>query len=133
MNRLVQSVLHPIETFRTAPYGFSVMTGGGLLATDAINLEPAAIDPFIDGLGIAAFAASTLLIARQFRMRSRFEQTLDENGYDDRYFAYTTREWCVRQTAKVVCENAGVEAEFNDLIAKKRERGELDLAWIPNI
>lgn len=104
---------YPIETFRTAPLGISFAIAslcmtGGLVAqavqedsSTASEVIPIAISTANISLGISA-------ARKQFKLRGRVENFIENHGFDERYFTRTTAEWCDRQTTRVACEKYGM-------------------------
>lgn len=129
-----------IREFRVAPLGYSfvgfgVANGLGILALECIS-EP---DPQKTitraGLAIGLVAAYAFsggrLVKRQHALHDRLESSIERHGYDERVFAVTTDEWCNRQTARVVCEAAGVLPQYEQLCNERQETA--THAYVPHI
>ena len=129
-----------VDVIRTAPYGYSLL---GLDAT-AVGLEVAMLHeaggvshPMVALAAGAITVSETVLgayagtyIADRFSLKRRLEQSIEGHGFDERAFGVTTTEWCDRQTASVVCRNAGVLPEYEALCDQKAETARL--RWLPH-
>ncbi len=116
-----------VDALRTAPFGFSLIgltiLNGPVLALTENGAE--ALDLLVIPLDGASVAIGGIFVVRQYRLRRRLEDSIERNGYDDRLFDPTTKEWCNRQTARVVCGNSGDLAQYEALCEQKRATNEL--------
>lgn len=71
------------------------------------------------------------LAARSFRLRERLEDSLAEQGYNERIFATTIPDWCTRQTAIVACEQFDAVAAYTQLCEQSTE--DAHFTWLPQI
>lgn len=126
-------IFHPIESFRTAPVGFcSLLLGAAPIAYDIAN----DINVYMDTSsrsGIAVIFLGGVAIKKQFTQAERIEASLEKNGHDERFLKPLMSEWCDRQTAKVVYEQAGFENEYTEVVQVERDKGSLNFASVPNI
>ena len=114
---------HPIDTFRTAPVGFTLAFLGVLLGGESIREivhKPRYLAKAraIGQLSVNALALGTgaSMVSHQFKLRHRLERAIDRHGFDPRYMAKTLGTFCDRQTAKVVSEKAGFAGEYQALV-----------------
>lgn len=125
------AITHPVETLRTAPFGFFAGALFGVYESDVVSglIEK----PSLLNVGLAAgMTAVTAFVefravkavSRQFRLRGRLENLVEQQGYEDRIFEPTTYYWCDRQTATVVCKNTDNIAEYRELCARKAATSE---------
>lgn len=131
----------PLKEFRTAPFGYSLIAfgvgnGALFLALTSTNQEA---DPTLSAITVGASVVGILanivfgkrLVKRQQSLYTRLENSVAQNGYDERVFAVTTNEWCNRQTARVVCEAAGVLPEYEQLCEARKATAEL--TYLPHL
>lgn len=122
-----------IDAFRTAPIGISRigLSTAGLLADIKLLINsPEVYEAIPLPLIAASIAIGGLKTAKQHRLKARLENSIEENGYDDRVFAVTTAAWCVRQTARVVCSDNGHLPEYEALCESE---GDARLKWLPHV
>lgn len=125
----------PLQEFRIAPFGYSVVglglgSGLSLLGLTCINHEvDSGLRALTAGMTVANMAVNTVLgrglIKKQRSLHRRLETSVAQNGYDERIFATTTDEWCSRQTARLVCEAAGVLPQYEALCEERRQTAAL--------
>lgn len=101
------------------------ISGGIEQVVESPNLIESGVVTAVGVFGGLALAAKQLARARTL------ERVLDEHGYDDRFLDLYTKEWCARQTARVICEEKGVLPQFENLC--EREKLNSDLTWVPHI
>lgn len=130
-----QILRHPIETLRTAPFGLSLLISGlciaGASAPEIADGTLEKSDVANVGTVAAVVGMGTLTVRKQFTLRAREEKFLEKHGYDDRYFANTTTEWCDRQTTRVVCAKYGVLDKYVAICEKNQQNDYL--TYIPHI
>lgn len=125
--RFGRLILHPVETFRTAPLG---MISEGLSSTMFIGtMVEAAQHPAVwevpDGVMFAAWMyMSAVLVNRQLRIRDRVERNVEKNGFDERFFEPLTDEWCNRQTVEVALESTEYLDQYRQLCEKRSATAE---------
>lgn len=126
---------------RIAPFGFaismaSVVAGALTQLPNYISggIEQVVGSPSLIESGVATtlgVLGGIALAAKQLARARTLERVLDERGYDDRFLNLYTKEWCARQTARVICEETGVLPQFENLC--EREKLNSDLTWVPHI
>lgn len=131
----------PLQDFRVAPLGYGLVAygiGTMALTTGLVRANQQA-DPMLSSLTVeiaaAGLAFSTLfgakLIKNQQALYQRLEASIERTGYNDRIFALTTDEWCSRQTARIVCEAAGVLPQYEQLCDERQETAAY--TYVPHI
>jgi len=130
---------HPIESFRTAPFGLGFASFG--LGSAALEVSVATMDGIPQSLRYAIIGAAAVQVTAlsvlgtmaandQFRLGERLETAIERTGYNDRVLATTTT-WCDRQTATVVCEQSGHLEQYRQLCAQNQATARL--TWLPHI
>lgn len=126
MNKL-RNVLHPIETFRTAPVWVTSTLGcagialaGGYLSVSMLmgmEREDLPKDPAVAGAcgAIAVYGArwtksNSRRVGHYLECRDRVENALERHGYSDRLVEPMLSVWCARQATRIACENYSPEA-----------------------
>ena len=121
-----------IEDFRTAPIGFSVMASGLLWpAYYAVEGGPNITDLASLPMTVMHVAMGSLAVSAQFRLRERLENFVERHGYSEEAFSTTTREWCARQTARIVCQKYGLLERYEELC--DRQIDSQDFRRLPHI
>lgn len=135
MVRMDVAARTPLKEFRIAPLGHSLIAYG--VGCSALSIGLVCINqeanPTINAITVGVAAASIVgnvvfgsrLIKRQQSLYRRLEASLAQDGYNERIFAVTTDEWCNRQTARIVCEAAGVLPEYEELCEARRDTAAL--------
>lgn len=119
------------DNLRTAPYALG-MTGFELGVTAFVMAEGSRLsDVLAIPTGAFGVVLGGLVAAKQFRLRHRLENSIERVGYSDRVMDPTTKTWCNRQTARVVCANAGYLDEYVALCERRSETAALN--WLPHI
>ncbi len=121
-------LLHPVETFRTAPYGSSMTAFSGLYAAwVSCAFDGGERNSFL--AGSALFAMYGLwMTSRQIKLRNKIEKHIARFGYEDRVMAATTSEWCARQTVMVVLEDSPeITARYAQLCQERSEEAQLKM------
>jgi hypothetical protein len=126
-NGLGRQILHPIETFRTAPLAVIGEGVGTVVLLDYVAETIHRPDlwnaSFSVGFAILA-AKSAGLVNHHLRLRDRIESNVARRSFDERFFEPLTDEWCVRQTVNVALEDTGFADQFRELCDRRRETAE---------
>lgn len=124
-----EAIKRATDTLRATPFGLSALAlhvaGTGVIAAEAGMNDRSYVAAAV------GIAASSFLIFRQARLIHRLEDTIERQGYNDRIFALTTPAWCDRQTARVVCQNAGVLPQYEELCEQNSDTARF--TYIPHI
>jgi len=70
--------------------------------------------PILLACNIFGSVAGAAIMARQFKLKRRLDNSISEQGYQDRIFETTIPSWCNRQTARTVAKRHG---HLDDYIA----------------
>jgi hypothetical protein len=122
-----------VETFRTAPVAVTRMavSAGALLADmKVLAHNPEAYQAAPIPLILASIAIGGLKTVERSRRRAQLERSIEKNGFDERVFAVTTKAWCARQTARVVCRDTGHLAEYEALCESEDDALH---KWLPHV
>lgn len=128
------------DTLRTAPVGLGAVAMHVMENISLIALtNPEMPDSAQQGAAYTVWAASAAIglasgggiMYKQFRLRHRLERIVDNHGYDERAFTTVTNTWCDRQTARVVCERAGILPQFEELCDTRKDS--MRLSSIPHV
>jgi hypothetical protein len=146
-----ESVRHPIEAFRTAPFGFAVGTIALGLATLGVSYgyetiteqHPTGLfelledgvslagDALLVGLGYRAGKESVEAVGHSFVIRKRMEAALERTGYRESIVSKSLPLYCDRQATLVACNKFDVKDEYLALI-KKTDPGKMEFSWFPH-
>lgn len=133
-----RAITHPVETFQTAPFGSLLTMLGSVASAYCItrlsqgNLSPAEIPIVSMGAPIApvTVALGPLVINKQCQLRDRLERIVESRGFSVSAFEGTTRTYCDRQTARLVCKNSGVLPQYEEL--RRQRKDQSALTWLPH-
>ena len=135
MNRphIPYPVRHPIETFRTAPFGGSIGLAFSSLAVGyAADFADSPEIGDVVGMGVEAYGTviGGLLVAAQLRLRERVEEVLSESGFEEEYFRKTTIYWCGRQTVRTVLRKTPHLERYKQICEEQKDTAKL--RWLPH-
>lgn len=123
---------HPVETLRTAPFGFSLMTLGIAMPVEEVITQNPGLGDFVATCGSSAplVAAGGLFVARQFKLRRKIESKIEE-GFDEDFFRRTTPEWCARQTVRTVLRKTMHLPAYEEICSEQKPTS--NLTWLPHV
>lgn len=116
-----------LDFYRVAPLGESLALLG--IAASINNGEN---NSTITLLSVIVGACGSALAGMQFQAKARLENAVRDNVFREKAYLGFTQEWCARQTALVVARDHGHTQEFKALIKRQRDKGEVELGFIPN-
>lgn len=123
------------EVVRTAPLGaLAVAAGIGFDVEHMANLvtHPSVTEATATALTPLPFAlAASYFITRQLRLQKRVKKNIAERGFDERFFEFTTHEWCARQTVRTTLRNTEFIEEYKALCERHKDSAEL--SWLPHL
>lgn len=123
----VKAKIKPIlDLVRATPLGSGFLALNLGLLAKGVDLGYA---PFI-AMPVVGAAVSWRLASNQQRLRRRLEELYAQQGYSDRLFKATTREWCDRQVGRVVAANHGHLGDYVRLCEENKK--DSSLTWLPH-
>ena len=129
----IEALKHPIDTLRTAPYGFFLMTmGSALTPVSTVDLvqDPNIYSAIATTSGTAVLATSGIIVARQFGLRRRAEEEV-ATGFSKDFFKRTTLTWCGRQTVRTALRHTSYLPEYESVCSEQKSTSQL--TWLPHI
>lgn len=106
-----------VDIFRTAPVYESVVVSS--IASIPLNIY--ADNSLFVAIRLASAASFLLITKKQFNYKKRLEESMRRHGYQEKIMELSVREWCSRQTARVVAEDYGKLSEYESLCQRKKK------------
>ncbi len=111
-----------IDMLKRDPGGVALMTSGLATVPSGLILEaPNYLNKgILPALSVGLVALGIRHVRVQSRIRSRLQEHIQQEGFEERVFVNTIYSPCVSHTARLVCKEAGLLDQYEQMYAKRK-------------